>query len=57
MPYLHALSTFRDQVRQGARQKVEHTEFLKLCDSLRDNQLVDLGVSLDDKEGREKMIS
>ncbi|KAI8075340.1 cysteinyl-tRNA synthetase [Gilbertella persicaria] len=50
MPYLRALSSFRDQVRIGARQKVEHTEFLRLCDSLRDNQMVDLGVSLDDQE-------
>ncbi|KAK4514775.1 Pre-mRNA-splicing factor SYF2 [Mucor velutinosus] len=50
MPYLQALSSFRDQVRNGARNKVEHTEFLKMCDSLRDNQMVDLSVSLDDQE-------
>ncbi|KAI9487053.1 MAG: cysteinyl-tRNA synthetase [Benjaminiella poitrasii] len=50
MPYLQALSSFRDQVRVGARNKVEHTEFLKLCDSLRDNQMVELGVSLDDQD-------
>ncbi|GAA5804655.1 hypothetical protein HPULCUR_010157 [Helicostylum pulchrum] len=50
MPYLQTLSTFRDQVRIGARNKVEHTEFLKLCDDLRDNQLVELSVSLDDQE-------
>lgn len=50
MPYLQTLSTFRDQVRTGARNKVEHTEFLKLCDDLRDNQLVELSVSLDDQE-------
>ncbi|KAI8375559.1 cysteinyl-tRNA synthetase [Blakeslea trispora] len=50
MPYLRALSSFRDQVRLGARNKVDHTDFLKLCDSLRDNQMVDLGVSLDDQE-------
>lgn len=50
MPYVQALSSFRDQVRQGARQKLEHVEFLKMCDSLRDNQMVELGVSLDDQE-------
>ncbi|KAI7894869.1 cysteinyl-tRNA synthetase [Mucor mucedo] len=50
MPYLQTLSTFRDQVRIGARNKVEHTEFLKMCDDLRDNQLVELSVSLDDQE-------
>ena len=51
MPYVQALSSFRDQVRQGARQKLEHVEFLKMCDSLRDNQMVELGVSLDEQEG------
>ncbi|KAI8988022.1 cysteinyl-tRNA synthetase [Mycotypha africana] len=50
MPYLEALSTFRDQVRIGARNKVDHKDFLKLCDSLRDEQMVELGVSLDDQE-------
>lgn len=50
MPYLQALSSFRDQVRNGARNKIEHTELLKMCDSLRDNQMVDLSVSLDDQE-------
>ncbi|KAI8978051.1 cysteinyl-tRNA synthetase [Pilobolus umbonatus] len=50
MPYVQVLASFRDQVRIGARNKVEHTEFLKLCDGLRDNQMVDLGVSLDDQE-------
>lgn len=50
MPYLRALSSFRDQVRNGARNKVAHTDFLKMCDDLRDNQLVDLSVSLDDQE-------
>ncbi|GAN06823.1 cysteinyl-tRNA synthetase [Mucor ambiguus] len=50
MPYLQALSSFRDQVRNGARNKIEHTEFLKMCDFLRDNQMVDLSVSLDDQE-------
>ncbi|KAI8646810.1 cysteinyl-tRNA synthetase [Parasitella parasitica] len=50
MPYLQALSTFRDQVRNGALSKVEHTEFLTMCDSLRDNQMIDLSVSLDDQE-------
>ncbi|KAI9246848.1 cysteinyl-tRNA synthetase [Sporodiniella umbellata] len=50
MPYVQTLSTFRDQVRQAAREKLDHVQFLKLCDSLRDNQMVDLGVSLDDQE-------
>ncbi|KAI8096767.1 cysteinyl-tRNA synthetase [Halteromyces radiatus] len=51
MPYLHTLSGFRDQVRRMARDNVPHKQFLEACDSLRDTQMVDLGVSLDDQEG------
>ncbi|KAI9308617.1 cysteinyl-tRNA synthetase [Cunninghamella echinulata] len=51
MPYLHTLSNFRDQIRRLAREQVPYNEFLKQCDNLRDVQLVDLGVSLDDQEG------
>ncbi|CAO3616943.1 unnamed protein product [Cunninghamella echinulata] len=50
MPYLHTLSNFRDQIRRLAREQVPYNEFLKQCDNLRDVQLVDLGVSLDDQE-------
>ncbi|KAI8370507.1 tRNA synthetases class I (C) catalytic domain-containing protein [Radiomyces spectabilis] len=50
MPYLSALSGFRDQVRGIARSKAPHTDFLKACDNLRDVTMVDLGVSLDDQE-------
>lgn len=50
MPYLQTLSAFRDQVRVGARNKVDYTEFLKMSDDLRDYKLVNLGVSLDDQE-------
>ncbi|CAO3608306.1 unnamed protein product [Cunninghamella blakesleeana] len=50
MPYLHTLSNFRDQVRRLARENVPYNEFLKQCDDLRDVQLVELGVSLDDQE-------
>ncbi|KAI7867657.1 cysteinyl-tRNA synthetase [Spinellus fusiger] len=52
MPYLHALSTYRDQVRSLARDQAPHKEFLTLCDHLRDTHMVDLGVALDDQEGK-----
>lgn len=52
MPYVRTLSTFRDQVRKKAMDKVPHVEFLKLTDQLRDEDLVPLGVALDDQEGR-----
>lgn len=51
MPYLRTLSAFRDTVREMAREQKPHAEFLKLSDKLRDVDLVDLGVSLDDQEG------
>uniref|UniRef100_A0AAY4DB33 Cysteine--tRNA ligase, cytoplasmic n=1 Tax=Denticeps clupeoides TaxID=299321 RepID=A0AAY4DB33_9TELE len=50
MPYLRVLSDFREGVRKIAReQKV--TDILKLCDSVRDETLPDLGVRLEDHEG------
>ena len=53
IPYLRALSLFRDGVRRfaigggdGALKNI-----LALCDQLRDVDLVPLGVALDDQEG------
>jgi len=53
MPYLRVLSSFRDGIRQLAISKSENTvkDVLKLCDRLRDDDLVSLGVALDDQEG------
>lgn len=53
MPYLRALSSFRDSVRQLAISGGDNAskEILALCDHLRDEQLVPLGVALDDQEG------
>lgn len=50
MPYLTALSQFRDAVRENARD-LKATEILKLCDQLRDEVLPNLGVRLEDREG------
>jgi cysteinyl-tRNA synthetase len=54
MPYLGALSSFRDGVRQLAIGKSDTAlkDILALCDKLRDSDLVPLGVALDDQEGR-----
>lgn len=52
MPYLQTLSTFRDNVRDFAKEKKPHTDFLALSDKLRDDDLVELGVLLDDQEGK-----
>lgn len=53
MPYLRALSSFRDGVRKIAIAKGETAlkDILTLCDKLRDEDLVPLGVALDDQEG------
>jgi cysteinyl-tRNA synthetase len=54
IPYLQALSSFRDRVRRLAISKNEHAlrDILLLCDKLRDVDLVPLGVALDDQDGK-----
>lgn len=56
MPYLRILSSFRDHVRQLARANAPHTELLKLADKLRDEDLVDLGVALEDQEDGRALV-
>lgn len=53
MPYLRTLSSFRDGVRRLAMAKGDDAlkEILALCDTLRDSDLVPLGVALDDQPG------
>ncbi|RKP36672.1 cysteinyl-tRNA synthetase [Dimargaris cristalligena] len=48
-PYVKVFSEFRDEIRQIARANKD-TEYLKLCDQLRDVKLADIGVILDDKD-------
>lgn len=49
MPFLKTMADFRGSVREQARQ-LKAVEILKLCDELRDEQLPNLGVRLEDKE-------
>lgn len=52
MPYLRAMSTFRDDIRLAAmKPDTSLKKILVLCDELRDEALVPLGVALDDQEG------
>lgn len=51
MPFLRAMSGFRDQVRQLAMRGASAAEFLALSDKLRNEDMVELGVALDDQEG------
>lgn len=56
MPYLRALSTFRDDIRKLALSGGSSKDILQLCDRLRDNELVDLGVALDDQEDGNALV-
>ncbi|KAH0828153.1 cysteine-tRNA ligase [Lanmaoa asiatica] len=58
LPYLRALSSFRDGVRQLAIAKGDNSlkDILKLCDRLRDEDLVPLGVALDDQEDGKALL-
>lgn len=49
MPFVKTMADFRGSVREQARQ-LKAVEILKLCDDLRDEQLPNLGVRLEDKE-------
>lgn len=59
MPYLQVLSTFRDGVRRVAINGGDGAlkEVLTLCDQLRDVDLVELGVALDDQEGADLILT
>lgn len=50
LPYVQLLANFREQIRNIARRE-KVGEILKLCDRLRDEDLPDLGVKLEDQEG------
>lgn len=58
LPYLRVLSSFRDGVRGLAIAKGNDAlpEILKLCDRLRDDDLVTLGVALDDQEDGKALV-
>jgi len=50
MPYVDLMAEFREDVRKIAREE-KVTKILKLCDEVRDNRLIELGVKLEDQEG------
>ncbi|CAG0900024.1 unnamed protein product [Cyprideis torosa] len=54
-PYVNALSEFREGVRREARV-FKAASILKLCDELRDDVLPELGVRLEDIEGRGPVV-
>lgn len=52
MPYLEIIAEFRDNVRNNART-IKATDILKECDRVRDEVLPNVGVRLEDREGRQ----
>ncbi|XP_028403156.1 cysteine--tRNA ligase, cytoplasmic-like [Dendronephthya gigantea] len=55
LPYVQLLADFREQVRNIARQE-KVGEILKLCDRLRDEDLPNLGVKLEDQEESQSSV-
>lgn len=49
MPFVTTLSRFRDSVRAAAIAKKPHSELLQLTDKVRNEDLLDLGVIVDDR--------
>ena len=53
--YLRAISSFRDDIRKLAIAGGSSKDILTLCDRFRDQDLVNLGVQLDDGQGAGKL--
>lgn len=51
MPYLNILSEFRNNIRTYAKE-LKAELILKKCDELRDDILPNVGVRLEDREGK-----
>lgn len=45
---MNVLSKFRDKIRANA--KTDFKRILEICDEVRDNDLVDLGIRLEDRK-------
>ncbi|ODV95212.1 hypothetical protein PACTADRAFT_49952 [Pachysolen tannophilus NRRL Y-2460] len=56
MPFVKILSQFRDLVRSAAIAKEDYSVFLEATDSLRNKDLLDLGVMLDDRQDSSALI-
>lgn len=56
MPFLRAMSAFRDGVRKLAMEGGSNADILALSDRFRDEDAVELGVALDDQAGRSPVV-
>ncbi|KAJ1564305.1 hypothetical protein HK096_008667 [Nowakowskiella sp. JEL0078] len=55
-PFIRVFSSFRDNVRSLAQSRAESKEFLALSDKLRDEELFNLGIRLDDRDDGKALI-
>ncbi|TPX51747.1 cysteine---tRNA ligase [Synchytrium endobioticum] len=55
-PYLRVVKEFVENVEELAKSQQSHNQFLAISDKLRDEQLADLGVALDDREDETALI-
>lgn len=56
IPYAEVLSTFQENVKSLAEKKAPAKDFLALCDRLRDLDLWDLGIYLEDRTNAPAMV-
>lgn len=56
MPYVRCLSSFRDEVRRYAIENASSSEYLKLTDRVRDEDLLHLNVALDDRNNQASLV-
>ncbi|SCU95556.1 LAMI_0F02872g1_1 [Lachancea mirantina] len=56
LPYVKCLSYFRDQVRELAIDQKPHGELLTLTDRIRDQDLLNLNVAIDDRNGQASLV-
>jgi len=48
-PFVDALSSFRDEIRELCRTQADRSKIMSACDKLRDETLVGLGIRLEDR--------
>ncbi|AQZ19002.1 YNL247W [Zygosaccharomyces parabailii] len=56
LPFVKCLSRFRDDVRALAIEKADSNEFLRLTDRVRNSDLLELNVSLDDRNNQGALV-
>ncbi|SCU95895.1 LAFA_0G03004g1_1 [Lachancea sp. 'fantastica'] len=56
MPYVKCLSNFRDEVRRLAISGAAHSDLLKLTDRVRDHDILNLNVSIDDRSDQASLV-